>query len=63
MDEEFTVYTSREEGSSNEVHDIITYFILTCNGVSYIATSKSLTYRVGLRAANEIFLEVRGVTS
>ena len=53
----------RGEVSLRKAEDIVTNFVVTCNGEAYITADKSVAYGEGLIAAVTFILEVRGATS
>ena len=61
MDDGFSAYTVRGEGSSCEVEELTTHLIMTCNDELSVSAAKSTKYGKGLRATIN-FLNIRGVT-
>ena len=51
VDEGLSVYVVRGEGSSIEVNDLITHYVVTYDDEAYVPEATSVTYLEGLRSA------------
>ena len=60
VNEGFSAYAVRGEGLPSKVEELVTQFIMTCNGDTYVSTAKSVTYGYVMREAVIFILKVRG---
>ena len=49
VDEGFGAYAERWEVLSDEVDDLVTYLIVTCNDKTSVASDERMTHRKGLQ--------------
>ena len=61
MDEGFAAYKVRGKVISDEMDNLVTYFISSCNDETSVAAAERVVHIKGLKATVKFSFEVRGV--